>query len=431
MHAEQAGDTRALVDHAPVAAEEAIRLGSYSQAIDDLELLLAQAATLPDRTVALACSQLSYALYTVNRFADSAAHGWRGVAAAEAAGDATVVADALLRLTRTLYWSDGPRAAAQAIERALPQLEALGDDARLATAHAEVARVHSDLVAVGPVAEPDPEGDPHGDRRAGLEGHRAAEVGGEHGRVGAGDTDRADLERVGRGPVLQGHVERGRLADGRGWEAQRGRRGDEATRGRAPGSAVTAVPDSGTPRSPLPEWFTRRVADRDPAAVGENTTVMVVDWPGASATEVASSKPSANMPASGPAMPVDSIVRAPDSAAFLIVTSCVACWPTTVWGNTNDDGVACGDPLAPLEHATSPDATAPGTSTAARSFQSVGQFRTPHLPAGVRGRASWPTPSPVTAATGRPQLAVRGACQPRVGDKCTSDGGVRAVGAVE
>jgi hypothetical protein len=239
VHAEQAGDTRALVDHAPVAAEEAIRLGSYSQAIDDLELLLAQAATLPDRTVALACSQLSYALYTVNRFADSAAHGWRGVAAAEAAGDATVVADALLRLTRTLYWSDGPRAAAQAIERALPQLEALGDDARLATAHAEVARVHSDLVAVGPVAEPDPEGDPHGDRRAGLEGHRAAEVGGEHGRVGAGDTDRADLERVGRGPVLQGHVERGRLADGRGWEAQRGRRGRRGRRGdEGPGTGV-------------------------------------------------------------------------------------------------------------------------------------------------------------------------------------------------
>ena len=77
-HAEQAGDTRALVDHAPVAAEEAIRLGSYSQAIDYLELLLAQAATLPDRTVAVACSHLSYALYMVNRFADSAAYGWRG-----------------------------------------------------------------------------------------------------------------------------------------------------------------------------------------------------------------------------------------------------------------------------------------------------------------------------------------------------------------
>jgi DNA-binding winged helix-turn-helix (wHTH) protein/RecA/RadA recombinase len=167
-HAERAGDARALRAHAPVAAEEAIRLGSYSQAIHHLELLLAQAGALPDRTVAVASSQLSYALYMVNRIADSAHHGRRGVAAAEAAGDPAVLADALLWLTRTLFWSDGPRAAAEAIERALPMLQALGDDARLAAAHAEVARAHSDLVAVGPVAEPDPAVVEHAARSLGL-----------------------------------------------------------------------------------------------------------------------------------------------------------------------------------------------------------------------------------------------------------------------
>jgi DNA-binding winged helix-turn-helix (wHTH) protein len=155
-HAERAGDTGAVIAHAPAAAHEAIRLGSYSQAIHHLELLLARTDQLDDRTVAVATSQLAYAFYMVNRFADSAHHGRRGVAAAEAVGDPVVLADALRWLSRTLYWSDGPRAATAALERAIPLLEQLGDEARLATAHADLARAHSDLVTVGPVAEPDP-----------------------------------------------------------------------------------------------------------------------------------------------------------------------------------------------------------------------------------------------------------------------------------
>jgi len=155
-HAERAGDVAAVVDHAPVAAEEAIRLGSYSQAIHHLELLLAQPGGLAGRALAVATSQLSYALYMVNRFADSDRQGWRAVAAAEAVGDTAVLADALLWLSRTVYWSQGPRAAAAAVGRAMPLLAGPGDEARLATAHAELARAHSDLATVGPVAEPDP-----------------------------------------------------------------------------------------------------------------------------------------------------------------------------------------------------------------------------------------------------------------------------------
>jgi DNA-binding winged helix-turn-helix (wHTH) protein/tetratricopeptide (TPR) repeat protein len=154
-HAERAGDVAAVVEHAPVAADEAVHLGSYSQAIHHLELLLAHADRVDDRTVAACSSQLSYALYMVNRFADSARAGRRGVAAAEAAGDPALLADGLLWLSRTLYWSDGPCAAAAAIDRALPVVDRLGDPARLANAHAELARAHSDLVTVGPVAEPD------------------------------------------------------------------------------------------------------------------------------------------------------------------------------------------------------------------------------------------------------------------------------------
>src|SRR5690606_38334314 len=82
--------------------------------------------------------------------------GRRGVTAAETAGDPRILADALRRLSRTLYWSDGPGAAAAAIERALPLLEETGDEITVASAYVEMARAHSDLATVGPVAEPDP-----------------------------------------------------------------------------------------------------------------------------------------------------------------------------------------------------------------------------------------------------------------------------------
>ena len=45
-----------------------------------------------------------------------------------------------------------------------------------------------------------------------------------------------------------------------------------ATRGVAPGSGATPVPDRGMLSAPGPEWLTRSVADRGPVAVGENDT---------------------------------------------------------------------------------------------------------------------------------------------------------------
>jgi DNA-binding winged helix-turn-helix (wHTH) protein len=163
-HAERAGDSRALITYAPMASEDAIRLGAYSQAVHSLELLLAHEDALSKDAIAVAASRRSYALYMMNRFADSARFGWQAVVAAEAAGDREVLVDTLLWLSRTLYWSDGPRAASAASERALPIAEELGDPARLASAHTELARSRSDLVAVGPVAEPAPAVVEHAER---------------------------------------------------------------------------------------------------------------------------------------------------------------------------------------------------------------------------------------------------------------------------
>jgi DNA-binding winged helix-turn-helix (wHTH) protein len=162
-HAEYAGDVESFIKFAPSAAREAIRLGSYSQAIHTLERLLAHADALSDRAVAVAASQLSYALYMVNRFADSARYGLEGVEAAEAVGDPAILADALLWLSRTLFWSDGPRAAVAAVERAMPLVENL-DDARRALAHTEMARALSNLASVSAVAEANPAVVEHAER---------------------------------------------------------------------------------------------------------------------------------------------------------------------------------------------------------------------------------------------------------------------------
>src|SRR5690606_13650102 len=101
-HARRSGDAAAVVRWTPPAVEEAIRLGSYSQAIDLLEHLLEHEASLDPRARATALSQLSYVLYMVNRITRSAVAGRRGVTAAETAGDPRILADALRRLSRTL-----------------------------------------------------------------------------------------------------------------------------------------------------------------------------------------------------------------------------------------------------------------------------------------------------------------------------------------
>src|SRR5512145_1232189 len=122
-----------------------------------------------------------------------------------------------------------------------------------------------------------------------------------------------------------------------------------ATSGAAPGSWSTPVPDSGMLSASDPEWLTRSVADRGPAAVGENTTVTVSDAPGSSAGADESSNPSANMAASGPAIPIDSMVSAPELATLVTTTSCVEFAPTAVGANASDEGVACGCPLGVVQ----------------------------------------------------------------------------------
>lgn len=167
-HAAHARDPDAVAARAPAAAAEALGLGAYSQAVHHLELLLTTPGPLPDQVVASAGSDLAYAHDARNDFERSDRWGRTAVEAAERAGDPAVLVRALVRFGRTVYWSQGPRAAAEVVDRAMAIAELLEDPGPRAAIHAEQARARSDLVEVGPVAEPDPRTLTHAERSLAL-----------------------------------------------------------------------------------------------------------------------------------------------------------------------------------------------------------------------------------------------------------------------
>ena len=103
-----------------------------------------------------------------NDFERSDRWGRAAVEAAERAGDPAVLVRALVRFGRTVYWSQGPRAAAEVVDRAMSIAEHLEEPGTRAAIHAEQARARSDLVEVGPVAEPDPRTLTHAERSLAL-----------------------------------------------------------------------------------------------------------------------------------------------------------------------------------------------------------------------------------------------------------------------
>src|SRR5262249_22199320 len=124
--------------------------------------------------------------------------------AAEQAGDAVALADALAALSKATFWARGPIAARVAAGRAVELLDAAGDDARLGLALTDPARAHSNPAPLGVAAEPSPEAARHarralelGDRlgRDDLRGQALCYLGSS--RLAAGDpAGAADLEQA-------------------------------------------------------------------------------------------------------------------------------------------------------------------------------------------------------------------------------------------
>jgi len=153
-HAERSGQVDVILEHSPLAARDAARLGAHRQAASVLRVVLEHCDQLGPREVADLFTRRAYSLYVVNQFQAALGCAESGVLAAEDADDAILLADALLVLARVSLFAHGPLRARRAAERAVEILEPVGDDARLAAALTELARAHSNLATVGIVAEP-------------------------------------------------------------------------------------------------------------------------------------------------------------------------------------------------------------------------------------------------------------------------------------
>ena len=167
-HAARALRFDLLVRHGPVAADEAQRAGAHRQAAETLRVVLEHADGLDPDDRARLLTQRAYSLYVVNEYEAALASARSAVAMAERSRSPVMLAEALMVLSRIVYFARGPVQARRAAGRAVEILEGLGDDARLAAALIELARGHSNLATVGIVAHPDPNVIPLAERALAL-----------------------------------------------------------------------------------------------------------------------------------------------------------------------------------------------------------------------------------------------------------------------
>jgi DNA-binding SARP family transcriptional activator/tetratricopeptide (TPR) repeat protein len=170
-HAERSGQVDVILRHGPVAALEAARLGAHRQAADVLRVVLDHRDRLSPAEAADLLSRRAYSLYVVNRFAAALECAEEGVTVAEQAGDAIVLADALVVLARVVLFAKGPLRARQAAGRAVDILEPAGDDARLASALTELARAFGNLPTVSIVADPRERAEIYAERAVAMAQH--------------------------------------------------------------------------------------------------------------------------------------------------------------------------------------------------------------------------------------------------------------------
>jgi DNA-binding SARP family transcriptional activator/tetratricopeptide (TPR) repeat protein len=156
-HAVRALRTDALLRYGPIAAAHAQRAGAHRQAAQTLRVVLDHADRLDEATHASLLTQRAYSLYVVNEYEAALPCAQSAVSVAERSRDPIVLAEALMTLSRIVFFARGPMVARQAAERAVAILEGLSDDARTAAALIELARTHSNLATVGIVAQPSPD----------------------------------------------------------------------------------------------------------------------------------------------------------------------------------------------------------------------------------------------------------------------------------
>jgi tetratricopeptide (TPR) repeat protein len=141
-HAVEAGDADAVLRHGPVAAGEASRLGSHREALQAYRQVHRFSDRLAPGERAALTVAYAYELQLGNRHGEAAAVATEAVEDLEDAGDAETLADALLVLSRAVYWHRGSRDALPYAERAIALLDRTAASPVLAMAYAHMARLH-------------------------------------------------------------------------------------------------------------------------------------------------------------------------------------------------------------------------------------------------------------------------------------------------
>jgi DNA-binding CsgD family transcriptional regulator/Tfp pilus assembly protein PilF len=139
-HAAGSGDRAAVLDHAPLAAARAARLGAHREAADQLQLAL-RFHEVPDRHRAALLEQLSYECYLTDQLRQARASELGALAIYERQRDALPIGTAQRWLSR-LSWVLGQNADSERYATAaVLTLEPLGPSRELAMAYSNVAQL--------------------------------------------------------------------------------------------------------------------------------------------------------------------------------------------------------------------------------------------------------------------------------------------------
>lgn len=141
-HADHAGDSRAVLSFAPVAAERAAAVGAHREAAVYLRTALRHGASLSDVARARLLAKLSYECYLTNQLPESIAMRTASLALWRSMGSRLEEGDSLRWLSR-LAWFNGQTAPAGAYAvEAVDVLEALPHGRELAMAYSNRAQLH-------------------------------------------------------------------------------------------------------------------------------------------------------------------------------------------------------------------------------------------------------------------------------------------------
>ena len=141
-HAHQAGDHEAVLAHAPVAAEQASRLGAHREAVAHLERALDHRELLSVREQAPLFERLADERMAVDREHDALTAYDQAVAAWDEVGDAESGATVLARRAYVLWGMGRNQAARASVQEAIERLEPRPAGPALATAYTYSAHLH-------------------------------------------------------------------------------------------------------------------------------------------------------------------------------------------------------------------------------------------------------------------------------------------------